>query len=100
MRYFLIPHEELHAIIQDCRTIRNEIGIAVSTTKFPFSSTAITTRSSRGVKPRKSKTQLALESRERFGRARKSGVQARKEAAKEKYRAKRLESRKEIAVVR
>lgn len=30
-------------------TIRNEIGIAVSTTKVPFTSTAVTTRSSRGV---------------------------------------------------
>ena len=38
--------EELYAIIQGGRTIRNEIHIAVSTTEFPFSSTAITTRSS------------------------------------------------------
>ena len=36
--------EELYAIIQSGRTIRNEIHIAVLTTKFPFSLTAITTR--------------------------------------------------------
>lgn len=62
------------------RTIRNEIGIAVSTTtEVPFTSTAVTTRSSsRSVKPRKSKGQLALESQERFDRARKSENQARK----------------------
>lgn len=87
--------EELYAISQGGRTIRKEVGIAVSTTKVPFTSTAVTTRSSRGVKPRKSNAQLALESQERFERARKSEKQARKEVAQDKNRAKRLEPRKE-----
>lgn len=43
--------EELYAISQGGRTLHNEVGIAVSTTEVPFTSTAMTTRSSRGVKP-------------------------------------------------
>lgn len=55
----------------------------------------MTTRSSRGVKPRKSQAQLALESQERFERARNSENEARKEVAQDKHRAKRLGPRKE-----
>lgn len=47
--------KELYAISQGGRTIRNEFGIVVSTTEVPFTSTAMTTRSSRGVKPRNQK---------------------------------------------
>ena len=87
--------KKLYSISQGGRTIRNEIGIAVSTTKVPFISAGVATRSSRGVEPRKSKAQLALESQERFERARKSENEARKEVAQDKHRAKRLEPRKE-----
>ena len=73
--------EELYAISQGGRTICNEVGIAVSTTKVPFTSTAVTIRSSRRVKPRKSQAQLALESQERFERAKKFEKQAQKKVA-------------------
>ena len=76
--------EELYAISQGGRTIRNEVGIAVSTTEVPFTSIEVTTRSFCGVKPRKSKAQLALESQERFERARKSEKRARKEVVQDK----------------
>ena len=74
---------------QGDRTIRNEIGNAASTTEIPFSSTAISTRSFRRVKPIKSRVTRAIYL------ARKSENQARKEIAKEKNRAKRLEPQRE-----
>lgn len=47
--------EKLYAISQGGCIICNKVGIAVSTTEVLFTSTAMTIKSSRGVKPRKSK---------------------------------------------
>ena len=60
----LLKVEELNAISQGSCIISNDIGIAVSNTEIPFTSTAITTRSSCRVRPRESKAQLALKSQE------------------------------------
>lgn len=90
--------EELYAISQDAHKITQfvmRLVLQFQPPKFHLAQPPSQQDHLAGVKPRKSKAQLALESQERFERARKSENQARKEVKKEKSRAKRLEPRKE-----
>lgn len=72
---------ELYSISQGRTTIYKSYGIEVSASQIPSTADKITTYASRGLKSKKSKRELALESQEWFGYTEKASKKAQKEAA-------------------
>lgn len=88
---------ELYSISQGGTTTRNNLGVEVSASQIHSTTDKTATRASGGLKPKKSRAQLALESQEQFDHAEKASKKAGKASANLKKQAKQLQPRKEKA---
>lgn len=88
--------DELYSISQSGTTIRNNLGVEVSASQIHCTTDKTTTRALRGLNPKMSKAQIALESQKRFDCMEKT-IKAGKETANLKRQTKPLQPRKKKA---